>query len=199
MINKHPKRKIAAAGGFTLMETLMAVLLLSVALAGPMTIAARGIQAATVSRDQDTAFYLAQEAVEYVRFVRDTNKLNATTDWLAALDGSAPSPAWSGGGSPTVNTANGSGACENANGCYVDSLQNTITTCSASGCPALLYDSANYDYNYTTGSATVFKRAVKIATPVGSNAGEASVTVTVTWSDPLAHTVTVREDIFSWQ
>ena len=59
------------------METLIAVLVLSLAITGPLTIAQKGLQAALISKDQDTAFYLARDAVEYVRFVRDTNCLKA--------------------------------------------------------------------------------------------------------------------------
>jgi prepilin-type N-terminal cleavage/methylation domain-containing protein len=71
MINRILKQ----ARGFTLVETLVAVLLLTVAIAGPLTIISKSLITALVAKDQVTAFFLAQDAVEYVRFVRDTNKL----------------------------------------------------------------------------------------------------------------------------
>ncbi len=59
--------------GFTLIETLVAVTLLSVAIVAPVSLAARSLQSAYYARDQITASYLAQEAIESVRAVRDRN------------------------------------------------------------------------------------------------------------------------------
>ncbi|MCK6462370.1 MAG: type II secretion system GspH family protein [Candidatus Pacebacteria bacterium] len=74
--------------GFTLIETIVAIALLSAAVAGPLTMAIKSISNASVSQDQLTAFYLAQEAIEYVRKVRDDNVLsgNSGSDWLEGLD-----------------------------------------------------------------------------------------------------------------
>src|SRR3989344_3852661 len=110
MINKIKNR------GFTLIETLIAVLLLSVAITGPLTIASKGLTATLVAKDQFIAFYLAQDAVEYVRYVRDSNCLAAVggaggcaaSAWLANLGGSWGGSSWSGG-------------CFGASGCYFDS------------------------------------------------------------------------------
>ena len=49
--------------GFTLIETLVAVSLLTVAIVAPMTLTARSLSAAYYARDQITAFHLAQEAI----------------------------------------------------------------------------------------------------------------------------------------
>lgn len=204
MTNKKPDKKITARGlpaqaGFTLMETLVAILLLSMAIAGPLTIASKGIQATTIAKDEDSAFYLAQDAVEYVRFVRDTNKLQGSADWLAGLDGTGTGGIWKPDGS--------NGDCVSSGGtaaCTVDSLQNSgdqyyIQSCPSGVCPAINYDSTNLIYSYTSGVATPFVRTVSITNPVGGNANEAAITVTVSWKDPLSHSVTVRENIFNWQ
>jgi prepilin-type N-terminal cleavage/methylation domain-containing protein len=195
MINNTAK-KIGAAG-FTLMETLVAVLLLSIAVAGPLTIASKGIQATTLAKDQDTAFYLAQDAVEYIRFVRDTNRLS-NGNWLTGPGGADLTPCVSSTGNNT---------------CQVDSLKNTITSCSTSGgsCGVINWDSTNLYFSYTSGTATIFSRTVSIVTPTCNsggtlcNNGEASVTVKVTWCDQASvcattpRAVTVRENIFNWQ
>lgn len=176
--------------GFTLIETLVAVLVLMMAIAGPLTLASKGLQVTLIAKDQDIAFYLAQDAVEYVRWVRDTNKLRGSS-WLAGLDGTA---------NGHTNLGGLGGNCTSANGCIVDSLKDTTTTYGGSGSP-LLYDSTNNYFSYTSGTASLFTRVVKIATAVGGNAGEASVTTTVTWSDAgnVLRKVVVREDIFDWQ
>src|SRR3990167_9485995 len=84
MINdmKVKSQKSKVKRGFSLIETLVAVLLLATAITGPLTIASKSFLVATVAKDQVTAFYLAQDAVEYVRFARDSNKLSGS-DWLS--------------------------------------------------------------------------------------------------------------------
>jgi len=88
--------------GFTLIETLVAVTLLSVAITAPMSLTTRSLAAAYYARDQITAFHLAQEAIESVRHARDHNiLLNAQGTSIDLLDG-VPNT-----GSPfTVNTLN---------------------------------------------------------------------------------------------
>lgn len=79
---------------FTLIETLIAVTLLSIAIVGPLVTASRALLAAYIARDQLTASYLAQEGVEYIRIMRDdmyladykTNQSNPTPDSNLAVD-----------------------------------------------------------------------------------------------------------------
>lgn len=54
-----------------MLETLVAVTILALAVAGPLYVANRAYVAAQISADQLTASFLAQEGVEYVRGVRD--------------------------------------------------------------------------------------------------------------------------------
>ncbi len=199
MINKNFKK------GFTLVETLGAVLLLSIALVGPMVIAEKGLQTALISKDQNSAFNLAQDAVEYIRFARDTNCLAAGN---AAL---IPCPAanWlSGGGlSNTVNLI----PCTSTDGsqtCYFDSLGNNPvapTQCTSNICSAIYYDPANnyFTYNNTGTTPTIFTRSVSIKYNPGCsgtcNQKEADIAVTVSWNDPVAHSIVVNESIYDWQ
>src|SRR3989338_503600 len=61
--------------GFTLIETLVAISLLTVAIVVPMSLVTKSLSTAYYARDQVTAFHLAQEAIEIVRHVRDNNIL----------------------------------------------------------------------------------------------------------------------------
>lgn len=70
--------------GFTLIETLFAILIFSAALISLMTIAGRGISATNTAREQIVAHYLAQEGLEVVRNVRDTSVLNGSA-WDAGF------------------------------------------------------------------------------------------------------------------
>ena len=175
--------------GFTLIETFVAITILLTAVVGPLSIASEGLYAALLAADQTTALFLAQDGLEYIHSIRDTNDLNQG-NWLASLDNCISADA------------------NNPKYCYLDSTQlhpstSNIVQCSGS-CPALSYNSTSGFYNYAassqTNTATVFTRTISILTPVGSNPDEAAVSVVVGWpSGSITHTFTVREDLFKWQ
>ncbi|MDQ5912569.1 MAG: hypothetical protein QG568_784 [Patescibacteria group bacterium] len=74
--------------GFTILETLVAIAILIVAITGPLAIVAQALRASYFSRDQITAYYLAQEAIEYIRNTRDTlgaGQGSNGADWLSTL------------------------------------------------------------------------------------------------------------------
>ena len=174
--------------GFTLIETLMAILVLTVSIVGPLTIASRGLNAALIAKDQTIAFYLAQDAVEYIRYQRDTNVLSDV-----------------GHAGPSTHWLDGFGNCLSTVGsCTIDSIADKVVACSGA-CPAINYDTSTNTYTYDSGSRSIFTRTITITTPVGSgstlNANEAQVLVTVKWYDVSTqqHTVSVTEDLFNWE
>ncbi len=73
--------KLLTKGGFTLVETLVAISVLMVAVASPLTIAQKSLSSALYAKDQTTAFFLAQDAVEYLKYVR---LLESDGDWTDA-------------------------------------------------------------------------------------------------------------------
>jgi prepilin-type N-terminal cleavage/methylation domain-containing protein len=182
--------------GFTLIETLLAVLILATAIVGPMTIAAKGLQLSLISKDQVIAAFLAQDAVEYVHFLRDTNKLAHSTSWLSGLDGTS--------NGHTTNQAGGQSTCVGANACIVDSLRDQVTNCGASPAACIsqpLYFDATtgvYTYTATGNTQTIFSRTVQI-TMVGTT--EADVVVTVQWKDTggVVRSVVLNDNLLDWQ
>jgi prepilin-type N-terminal cleavage/methylation domain-containing protein len=191
---------ISKLKAFTLIETLVAVMILSIAVAGPLTIAARGLNSALIAKDQITAFYLAQDAVEFVRFARDSNRL-ANGDWLTGLNGSGVLVGFS------INTCNTS---VNAGGCFLDATaQNPAipTACTTCGLPfssnrKFLYVSPTsgiYTYNSSAPNVkTIFWRQITLT---GVSTREATLTVNVYWSDTagITRSVTVAENLYNWQ
>ncbi len=144
-----------AQKGFTLIETFVAITVLITAIAGPLTIASKGLASAILARDQLSATFLAQEGVEFIRHRRDTNTLtNPSGDWLAGLDS-------------CISTS-----------CYVDVKNDTITPCSGT-CPNLKLDSTGF-FRYGVGDPdTQFRRTISVVE--NGNNREATITVTVDW------------------
>ena len=62
--------------GFTLVETMVAIAILSMAVAGTLYTADRTMVAAETANSQLTASYLAQEGIESARMERDDFYLN---------------------------------------------------------------------------------------------------------------------------
>jgi prepilin-type N-terminal cleavage/methylation domain-containing protein len=95
--------------GFSLIETLIAVSILMIAITGPLALVQAGLFSSIHQRNQVTATYLAQEALEYVKNLRDSNSYSqysgTTRGWLTGPDGVENSLL---------------ATCAVPNGCYVD-------------------------------------------------------------------------------
>ena len=171
------KEKLNFKKAFTLVETLVAVTILSIAVVGPMFSSAQNIKLASFSQNQLVAFYLGQEAIEYVRNVRDTNLISPSGDWL-----------------------NGVTVCKEATGCYIDVKNNTVTVCGTS-CPKLDFNGVNYTYK--SGGAdgnSIFTRTVKIDNAVRVDGDEAKISVFVNWKDKdIPKTMNLQDNIFNWR
>ena len=62
-------------GGFTLVETFVAISIFTVSLLGIISVLASNIANISYAKQKMTATYLAQEGIEYVRNIRDTDAL----------------------------------------------------------------------------------------------------------------------------
>ena len=192
MINSKIKKNSGLArknvrstlGGFTLVETMFAILILTFTIVGLMTIVANSLFAARYAKDEITVNYLLQEVVDYVRNDRDT------TVFIG------------GGAGPTSTTwdifTNKYTGCASDKGCYFDVLHELYSasptnprTCEDSGCPNLYYDeNAKTDegvpfYLTDDGSAMKGKKTNFIRKIVMKSVGtdEIDVTVTIDWKN----------------
>jgi|AntRauTorcE11897_2_1112592.scaffolds.fasta_scaffold04037_4 prepilin-type N-terminal cleavage/methylation domain-containing protein len=191
-----PSKKIATnltqhftgeSAGFSLVETIVAIAILLVVVSGIMNLIYQGATASQGQQDRITATYLAADAMEYIRSLRDTYWLED----LAAhtfVDWASTDP---------VNRCTGS-----SDPCRVDTrfgLASTTAIQSCSGtCPPLEYNTSTNLYGYGNGSATRFTRSISYATTNGGD--EADFTVTVTWEGSGGDTsgITIEESIFGW-
>lgn len=176
--------------GFTLIETLVATFVLTTAIVGPLSIVAKGVFFANFAKDQITAFYLAQEAIEYVRNKRDNVTIASRTwsDFKANVGTSNP---------PGIHDCI---VAYNAAGCIIDTKYDTITACSST-CGILKQDSSGL-YNYLDGSDSPFLRTVKVYyEPSGDpNSNELRVEVRMDWQNgTLSKNFVLRESLLNWQ
>jgi len=68
------KKLIENKKGFTIVESLFAIFILVISVTGPMAFTQSGLRASFIARDQVTAFYLAQDAIEYITQYRNLKK-----------------------------------------------------------------------------------------------------------------------------
>ena len=166
--------------GFTLIETMVAVTILTLAVVGPLFTASRAIVAAQNARDQLTASYLAQEGIEYVRAMRDNEYLNVYP--------SGTSAAWG-------NFLNGSiNQCREPRMCTLGLIQGgflPLVFCPDNVCTttfSLLSNGASY------------KRTIQVVDASPSGATDVRIVTTVSWKFHSNHqSVYINDHLTPWQ
>jgi hypothetical protein len=160
--------------GFTLMEAIVAIFVITTGLVGVLSLVSQTISASTFSKDKLIAAYLAQEGIEIVRNIRDTN-------WLQSLS-------WN----------NGLGAGE-----YEAAYQDSSLTSCPSICDYdhnlrfLKIDGGFYGYPLS-GTETKFKRKITIG--AGPIADSMNVKVEVFWQEKgVQHKVEAQENLYNWK
>lgn len=189
--------------GFTLVETLIAIAILLISIAGPLVIISQALRSSYYARDEITAYYLAQEAIEYIRNLRDINGLQA-------IKSAAYSNTW-------LNNIDVGGTWVNVYGQSTYKLQLTrtageyeLTRCTGAGntCPKLKYDpNGVYAFGDTAAPVTSnFTREVILSEAPASTFGTTSVSrevvayVKVYWNTgSIKNSVDIREHITNWQ
>lgn len=153
--------------GFTIIETLVAVAILTLAITGPISVVTASLSSSAFSRETLTASLLAQEAVEFMRYDRDK-----TTTWA-------------------LFTAKSAGTCLSGNPCTINSAaasagdgQDAYVNCgSVAACTPLYYNSTTGVYNQASGAgfaASPYRRYVSVAL-TGPASNILNVTVNVAW------------------
>lgn len=200
------RRQQARQRGFTLVETMVAVAILTLSVAGPLTVADRAIVAAESANYQLTASYLAQEGIEYVRAMRDDAYL------AAYKTNQSGNNAWWNGSSGFL-TSNSSGSilpCVSAT-CTLDPTQSmgagvsgsnkALEACGNAPCKPLYLDATSgvYTEQSTGNTPTPFTRTIEIdyssLTPAYAEASSS-----VSWNfHGTNYSVTIIDYLTPWQ
>lgn len=158
-INKFKKSKKMHGAGFTLIETLVAISILLIAIVGPISLIGDALHRSYYAKDEMIAINLAQEGVEAVRRVRDSNMLGAVS-WLTNLaNGDYLIDAGSIAGSPATFLI-------------------PCGSCAGSPQPVYFHTATGLYRQGAVYDPTQFSRVVTIS---GSGASERKATATVTW------------------
>jgi prepilin-type N-terminal cleavage/methylation domain-containing protein len=183
IINKL--KKLRGNRGFTLVESLVAITILVLAVSGAFSAAQTGLSTSSISKEQITAFYLAQEQIEALRNMIDETGLGASGSWVAAIPGSCSS------------------ASHHA--CYIDIECWWAGSCTGGPIktgnpgPLKIHPTTGFYIDNGTNSWTdsIYSRGFKVT---AINADEISVLVTVTWSKGLLNRqFTIRENFLNWR
>ncbi|MDD5152735.1 MAG: type II secretion system protein [Candidatus Pacebacteria bacterium] len=162
--------------GFTLLETLIAISILLVAVIGPMTLLGGALNKIYYARDEMIAVNLAQEGIESVRQIRDTNML------VRGSESPTPTTPWD------RNLASGD---------YIVDIGNLIScpSCGAGGDP-VVFDSPRGLYRQgTSGLSTSFSRKVNIS----GSGDERTITATVTWNTgSTPGSIVISNSLLKW-
>ena len=172
---KNIKIKPACAGrkyttGFTLVESLVAISILSMSILSTYTAVQNSLQSSSIAKDRIVAFYLAQEGMEYIKNIRDENALHAIagipTNWLHGLSEVAGDP------------------CYFGKVCKVDSQAKVASFCgnAFNTCPVLNQNSSSGLFGYASGGnwvVTNFKREIQFAQ---NSVNEIAVTISISWT-----------------
>lgn len=175
--NKNKGSRFINSKGFTLVETLIAVFVLTIALAALLNLVSTSLSAFKYSRDEVTANYLIQEVVDSVRNKRDTDVfLGDSNGWTTYLSNYGK---------------DSDSLCFSPGGCVINPQNGEASVCSSGGnestaCPLYLDESHKnsgfYSSDSSKGVESTFKRKVNMYLDTARNNGnELDVKVTVEW------------------
>ncbi|MBI5742812.1 MAG: prepilin-type N-terminal cleavage/methylation domain-containing protein [Candidatus Niyogibacteria bacterium] len=172
---KSQKSKVKSfCGGFSLLETLVALAVLTAAVTGPMNLATVSIRSASLAHNNIIASFLAEEGMELVRAKRDAGAYGG--GWLSNL-----------------------GPCTGGQSCIINVVDGAVSACSGT-CPKIKYDSTTGLFSQAaTGNDSIFTRTISITT---LNANEVQVVVAMSWKErflPQNSQVEIKTNLSNWK
>lgn len=156
MMVRRPSEK-----GFTLLEVIMALFVLTLGVSASFALVQQSVSSVNSYKQKLTAAYLAQEGMEIVKNIRDSNLLTQRED---------PTVQWDENLSPS--------ACGNY---FEIDYKNQVLCYSGQG-HFLNIDSDGF-YGYSSGDKTIFKRKISVEEKQVGPPESMKVTVEVSWQD----------------
>ena len=164
---KNIKQDRSYKHGFSIVETLVSITIVTLAISGGTSIVQKSLQAAELVKARSEAIGLATEAIEYASNLRSSDMISGV--------------AFNGG---LLNAfVNSCGT----NGCALG-INDTPQVTSYSSCSFLKFDSVNHYYGCSSGNPTIFNRKITASyTAVNSGAtpvplDEVVITSTVSYT-----------------
>ena len=163
------KQNSKLPGGFSLLETMVAIGIIMVGLTSALVLMSSSAAAVTTVRERLVAANLVEEGFEVIRNIRDSN-------WLQSL---------------SFNN-------NLADGVYQAAYNSpALTICPGGNCNLLLFDSGTGLYSYTSGTATPYTRKITITNiPPQEIRVEVSVTWV---SRNKTLTAAAEDHLFDWK
>lgn len=179
----NTKIQLSQNSGFTLIETIVAVLVLTISLSALLNLTASSAVTARYSRNDITVNYLLQEVIDFIRNDRDTTAFHNNLDGL--------------GWSRFIEKYNS--ACFSSDGCIIEPVKSLIESCSGD-CISLNYIDNPSDtgfYTYDPGVKSIFQRTVKMS---NVNPDEIKIEVIINWdNNGVNKSRTMTSNLLNWQ
>jgi len=169
---------------FTLLEVILAITVLTLAVGGSFVLISQTLASVSVVQSKLIASYLAQEGIEIVKNIRDTNWLKFQPWDQSLVEGDYEAD-------------------------YLTAFLPDSLFCS----PSCQYDNLRflgvdedglYDYDYFSGDETIFKRKITISDKVDlddppDEIDKLKVSVEVLWKERgKTHSITAQEYLYNW-
>ncbi len=198
----HQNFSKKVSGGFTIIETLISITLFSIAVTGVITVAAKGGVNSIALKNRVTATYLADEGIELMRGMRDTEVLRNTLPsdgWFRFVTDAVSKCSTNPCDIDGANSAHPTSPIYPQFDNFVTSGAVTLTVGGVAGLYyPLYYDSMTgfYGDSFIPNGATPYYRALKV---VSTPPNEMQVTSTVVWKEGATlQSMSQTESIFNW-
>ncbi len=194
--------------GFTLVETMIAVFILTLGITSVLSVIGGSFFSARYAKNELTGTYLNQEAIDYVRNSRDTLAFQ-NGDWTSFLKKFGYDDTKSGGDDLCFKSPGCSFDVTDNVGTYLKYCNN-VAFWGSLPCPELYINSSptsglggyyTYDQNISGAIPAKMKRMIFMQLNSNNSSGyEVDITVTSEWlNGNVVRSQTLRESLLKWQ